>query len=160
MQAFLQRFLRTTHLATQVEYRCLEPLCRYILELSLLDFNILQYRASTIAAATVFLARLLLAHMHKNNGDLLPHVMWTRTMEYYTFHGAEELAPCVHKLHKTLLHASVKTRELSVSKKYKSPKRGSVSQLRYLTELPKHAFARFASFAVPRDYFMHLSAPQ
>lgn len=156
VQAFLQRFLRTTHVATQVEYKCLEPLSRYILELSLLDFHVLQYRASTLAAATVLLARLLLAHMHKSAGDMLPHTLWTRTMEHYTFHSVEELAPCVHKLHKTLMHAASKKIPLCVTKKYKSSRRGSVSQLRFLSVLPSNAFEQYASFPVPVEYFAHM----
>lgn len=43
MQAFLQRFLRAAHVATVVEYKYLEQLTRYILELSLLDITMLAF---------------------------------------------------------------------------------------------------------------------
>jgi Cyclin, C-terminal domain len=161
VQAFLQRFLRASHIATQVEYKCLEALTRYVLELSLLDVNMLAYRASTVAASTLLLCRILLAHMHSAaaaGGPLRPHVAWTRTLEHYTFHTPRELEGCVRKLHRTLLAASSRgLKMMSICHKYKQSKKGAVASLRFMTELPEHAFQRFAAFMVPADYFHHLN---
>jgi cyclin-A len=165
LQAFLQRFLRASHIATQVEYKCLEALTRYILELSLLDFSMLSYRPSTVAAATLLLARILLAHMHHQSGPYLPHVVWTRTLEHYTFHTAEELEACTRKLHKTLLAASCKSDNErrtfhSIYTKYEQTRRGAVARLGFMTSLPAHAFEPMAQFWVPAEYFSHLGLAQ
>jgi cyclin-A len=157
MQAFLQRFLRAAHIATKVEYKCLEALTRYILELSMLDINMLGFRPSTVAAATLLLARILLAHMHSTNAATKQHIVWTRTMEHYAFHTARELEGCARKLHKTLLTASSRENKTTIiCHKYKQAKRGAVASLHFLQELPSTAFDRFASFSVPADYFSHL----
>lgn len=157
MQAFLQRFLRTAHIATSAEYQHLEQLTRYILELSLLDTAMLWFRASTIAASVLLLARILLAHPKRGSERTTPHVVWTRTMEHYTFHTAAELEPCVRKLHRTLISAPTQGRHvMAVSLKYQNARRGSVALLSFLRDLPLHSFDRFASFPVPSSYFNHL----
>lgn len=153
MQAFLQRFILAALHATHVEIKCLEFLSRYILELSLLDYNILAYRPSTIAAATLLLSRILLAHMHNGEGELCEHVVWTRTLEHYAFHSAHELEPCVRKLHKTLLTASMGGgKSTAVTEKYRSPRRGAVACLHFMPVLPTNAFERYVAFKVPVSY--------
>lgn len=157
MQAFLQRFLRAAHIATVVEYKYLEQLTRYILELSLLDVTMLSFRPSTVAAAVLLLARILLAHHDRPRGATSQHVVWTRTMEHYAFHSAAELEPCARKLHKTLLTARSRGAKVTaICHKYMQARRGEVARLEFLADLPPNAFERFASFAVPLEYFKHL----
>ena len=157
MQAFLQRFLRAAHVATVVEYKYLEQLTRYILELSLLDITMLAFRPSTIAAAVLLLARILLAHHDRVRGPAAQHVVWTRTMEYYAFHEASALEPCARKLHKTLLSARTRgSKVTAICAKYLQAKRGEVARLHFIKELPANAFERFASFPVPLEYLKHM----
>lgn len=156
MQAFLQRFLRAAHYATQLEYKCLEALARYILELSLLDFAMLSHRPSTVAAATLLLARVLLAHVHRDDGgETREHVVWTSTLEHYAFHSARELEQCVRKMHKTLLSAT-SGKTTAIAQKYLHPRRGGVAGLAFMPELPDAAFERHAAFRVPASYFSHV----
>lgn len=156
VQAFLQRFLRAAHYATQLEYKCLEALARYVLELSLLDFAMLAHRPSTVAAAALLLARVLLAHVHRDDGGAMrEHVVWTHTLEHYAFHTARDLEPCARKMHKTLLSASG-GKTTAIAQKYLNPRRGGVAALAFMPALPEAAFERFASFRVPASYFSHV----
>jgi cyclin-A len=154
----LQRFVLAALHATQVEIKCLEYLSRYILELSLLDYNMLAYRPSTIAAATLLLARILLAHMHNGKGDVCDHVVWTKTLEHYAFHSAHELEACVRKLHKTLLSAtSCDGKSTAVTQKYRHPRRGAVACLHFMPVLPAKAFEQYVAFQVPVAYLSHVT---
>ena len=163
MQAFLQRYLRAAHVATTVEYHCLEAFSRYILELSLLDFGMLKYRSSMVAAAAILLARTLLAHPHCDGGypstDVRSHVVWTHTMEYYTGHTARDLEGCVMQLHRTLLNVTTASRTKTkpfVCTKYSQTKWGSVATMNVLSELPSKMFERFGTFPVPAHHLAHI----
>lgn len=162
MQAFLQRYLRAAHVATTVEYHCLEAFSRYILELSLLDFSMLRYRSSLVAAAAILLARTILAHQHQDtehpSTEMRSHVVWTRTMEYYTAHTAKDLEDCVRQLHRTLVSvsgASKSKRQPFVCHKYSQAKWGSVATMHVMPTLPSTMFQRFAMFSVPAYYLAH-----
>lgn len=162
VQAFLQRYLRAAHVATTVEYHCLEAFSRYILELSLLDFSMLRYRSSMVAAAAILLARTLLANQHHNtehpSTELRSHVVWTRTMEFYTGHAARDLEDCVRHMHRTLVSvngASKSKRQPFVCHKYSQAKWGAVATMTVMPALPSTMFERFAMFPVPAHYLAH-----
>lgn len=157
LQVFLQRFLRAAQVATVVEYRYLEHLSRYVLELSLLDPALLSYRTSTVAASALFLSRLLLAKAHASAGESRPHVIWTRTMEHYTFHQAGELRACVRQLHAVLLTvSSAATRTTAVRTKYRSPRRMSVADMYFVPAFPDDVFERYHSLPVPAEMLQHV----
>ena len=157
VQVFLQRFLRAAQVATATEYRYLEMLSRYVLELSLLDYAMLAYRPSTIAAAALFLSRVLLAKAHKRPAETRRHVIWTRTMEHYTFHTAAELAPCVRHLHEVLLAASSKaSRTVAVRTKYSHPRRMSVAKMLFVPTFSDDVFQRYHGILVPADVLAHV----
>lgn len=159
MQAFLQRFLRAAHVATAMEYQCLEALARYILELSLLDYSMLRHRCSTVAASAILLARALIVHIPPDEPTKATrkHVLWTRTLEQYAFHTARELEDCVRQLHRTLLTVTNRSKKQPfVCTKYKHPKWGKVATLPLLEKLPASMFERFAWFPVPASYLSHV----
>lgn len=159
VQAFLQRFLRAAHVATVMEYQCLEALSRYILELSLLDYSMLRHRCSTIAASAILLARALIVHIppEEASTNTRKHVLWTRTLEQYAFHTARDLEDCVRQLHRTLLTVTNKSKKQPfVCTKYKHPKWGKVANLPLLEKLPDAIFDRFSWFPVPESYLSHV----
>lgn len=158
----MQRYLRAAHVATTVEYHCLEAFSRYILELSLLDYSMLRYRSSMVAAAATLLARTLLAHQPSSvecpPSEQRLHVVWTRTMEIYTCHTARDLEECVRQLHRTLVSvnsASKTKRQPFVCHKYSQAKWGSVATMHIMPVLPSTMFDRFAAFPVPAKQLAH-----
>ncbi|GLU22157.1 hypothetical protein SLE2022_382530 [Rubroshorea leprosula] len=85
-KTFLRRFLR----AAQASYKSpsfeLEFLANYLAELTLIDYDFLNYPPSTIAASAVFLARWTL--------DQSCHP-WNPTLEHYTAYKASDLKTTV-----------------------------------------------------------------
>lgn len=77
-------FLRRFSKAARSDYRA-HTLCKYILELSLIDIKMLKYKPSMIAASSVLLARIML-----NIDD-----RWTSTLKYYTRYESGDLSECV-----------------------------------------------------------------
>jgi cyclin-A len=154
---FLQRFLRAAQVATAVEYRYLEHLSRYVLELSLLDHTLLRYRTSTVAASALFLSRVLLAKAHAATGETRQHVIWPKTMEHYTFHRPGELRSCVQQLHAILLAVSNNnTRMTAVRSKYCNPRRMSVADMYFVPTLSADIFEPYQSLPVPAEMLDHV----
>lgn len=152
MQVFLQRFLRAAQVATSTEYKYLEHLARYVLELALLDHSLLVYRTSTTAAAALFLSRLVLAKAERSAVRTREHVIWTRTMEVYTFHTAYELRDCVCHLHRLMLAASRSGgRTTAVRNKYLSKRRHQVANFLVLPAISDAVFQPYYPIAVPAD---------
>ena len=156
-QVFLQRFLRAAQVAISSEYRYLEHLSRYVLELSLLDHTLLVYRTSTVAAAALFLSRVLLAKAHKRSVRMRPHYIWTHTMEHYTFHTAKELQPCVRHLHSLLLSAGSKdNRTVAIRNKYRSSRRMAVANIFFAPEIADDVFEPYHGILVPAEQLSHM----
>jgi Cyclin, C-terminal domain len=154
---FLQRFLRAAQVATASEYRYLEHLSRYVLEVSLLDHTLLAYRTSTVAAAALFLSRVLLAKAHKRGAQTRPHIVWTRTMEHYAFHTAAELRLCVRHLHGMLLAAGCKaSRTVAIRNKYRSPRRMAVANMYFVPTFPDDVFEQYHGIPVPAELLSHV----
>ncbi|GLT67717.1 hypothetical protein SLA2020_400050 [Shorea laevis] len=95
-ETFLRRFLR----AAQASYKSasleLEFLANYLAELTLIDYDFLNFLPSTTAASAVFLARWTL--------DQSCHP-WNPTLEHYTAYKASDLKTTVHALQKLQLNA-------------------------------------------------------
>ncbi|XP_015058345.1 cyclin-A1-4 isoform X1 [Solanum pennellii] len=89
-KCFLRRFVRAAQGLNEVLSLQLEHLASYIAELSLLEYNMLCYAPSLIAASAIFLAKYI----------LLPSVKpWNSTLRHYTLYQPSDLRDCVLALH-------------------------------------------------------------
>lgn len=96
---------------------------RYLIELSLIDYKMLEHLPSCIAACAVYIGLLAI--------DQPP---WTKALSDATGYSEAELQPCARKMHR--LHADAKGSSLqAVRKKYLLAKHGAVSDYR-LPPLP------------------------
>jgi cyclin-A len=153
MQVFMQRFLRAAIDATTIEYSYLEQHARYVLELTLLDYECLRFRPSTLAAAAILFSRAVLAGQNWTNGNVqwCPHVLWNRTMQHYTFHSAAALQPCVQHLCKLVSHDQDQSKS-AVFRKYKVEKRKAVSLIPCPEQFDGRIFQPNHAMAVPQDW--------
>ncbi|KAH0896793.1 hypothetical protein HID58_046361 [Brassica napus] len=76
------RFVRAAKGKTEVPLLLFESLASYLSELSLLDYAMLRYAPSLVAASAVFLARYILHPSRKP---------WSSTLEHYTSYRAKHL---------------------------------------------------------------------
>ena len=106
----------------------------YLMELSMIKYEFLRFRPSTIAASSLYLARYTLDT--GGRGD------WNATLSHYTRYRLEQgqscptdMQACVRLLYKT--HKTVKKDSLqAVSIKYKEDRFSAVSNLRAADSLP------------------------
>lgn len=77
-------FLRRFSKAARSDYKA-HTLCKYILELCLLDIKMLKYKPSMIAASSVLLARIMMGIDE----------LWNSTLQHYTKYEQCELYECV-----------------------------------------------------------------
>ncbi|XP_076335108.1 G2/mitotic-specific cyclin-B3-like [Tachypleus tridentatus] len=101
---FLRRYARCAKVTMEVL-----TLARYILETSLMDYDLIDIRDSMVAAAA-----LLLAIQMKNLGE------WTPTLEYHSGYKASDLESLVLRLNKlimTPLHKNLQTVKTKYSHK-------------------------------------------
>ncbi|XP_068637672.1 cyclin-A1-4 isoform X2 [Aristolochia californica] len=90
-KCFLRRFLRAAQGCNEVPTLQLEFLTSYLAELSLLEYEMLCYKPSLIAASAIFLANFI----------LLPSMRpWNATLRHYTLYKSSELRECVKALHR------------------------------------------------------------
>jgi len=102
-----------------------ESLSRYLAELSLVDGEpFLQYSPSTVAGASVCLARHTLGH------DAWPEALATKAEMSFA-----DLEPCLKDLHKAYLNASTHQQQ-AVREKYANAKHHQASTLNPPTSLP------------------------
>nr|XP_043607498.1 cyclin-A1-4 [Erigeron canadensis] len=90
VRCFLRRFVRAAQGANEAPSMQLEYLASYISELSLLEYNMLCYAPSLIAASAIFLARFVLSPSQKP---------WNSTLRHYTQYQPSDLHECVKALH-------------------------------------------------------------
>ncbi|GAV60974.1 Cyclin_N domain-containing protein/Cyclin_C domain-containing protein [Cephalotus follicularis] len=118
-KTFLRRFLR----AAQASYksRCLELeyLANYLAELTLVDYNFLNFPPSTIAASAVFLARWTLDQSSNP---------WNTTLEHYSSYKASDLKSTVSALQDLQLNTAGCPLN-AIRMKYKQQKFKSVAAL-------------------------------
>ena len=127
LKTFLRRFVKAAsgEISLDVTF---EFLCSYLGELALLDYGLLSYLPSKIAAGCVMLALYLLGKPR-----------WTATLEHYTMYTPRDLKAVVHALHQLFLGA--RTSSLPASReKYNSPRLGAVSTLGAPDSLPDWLF--------------------
>ncbi|CAD6238870.1 unnamed protein product [Miscanthus lutarioriparius] len=90
-KCFLRRFARAAQACDEDPALHLEFLANYIAELSLLEYNLLSYPPSLIAASAIFLARFILQPTK---------YPWNSTLAHYTQYKPSELSDCVKVLHR------------------------------------------------------------
>ncbi|KAK6938376.1 Cyclin, C-terminal domain [Dillenia turbinata] len=96
-KCFLRRFVRAAQgVNEEGSLLQLECLANYIAELSLLEYSMLCYAPSLIAASAIFLARYI----------LLPSKSpWNSTLQHYTLYQPTDLYDCVKELHRLCLNS-------------------------------------------------------
>ncbi|XP_074369762.1 cyclin-A1-1-like [Apium graveolens] len=91
VSSFLSRFVYVAKAVTRALPVELECMSNYLAELSLLDYSMLGYAPSQIAASSVFLARYILSPSTRP---------WNSTLQHYTLYRPSELLECVRALHR------------------------------------------------------------
>lgn len=121
---YFHRFLRASQEGdSNLRSEVLELLCLYILELSLLEYELVGARSSLIMAGVIYLARATLGIRSKsvdvNTGRRVGE-FWNPTLEFYTGYEMWELDEVVKILHKLQLEAEEREDGLrSIFNKYK-----------------------------------------
>jgi cyclin B len=110
-------FLRRFSKAAGSDYT-IHSLCKYLIELMLLDISYLKFNASEIAAGSVYLARAM-----TNKSPL-----WTPTLEHYSTYPDERIRMVAFEINE-FLKKSQKSSLKALKKKYASPKFGEVSEI-------------------------------
>ncbi|KAG9448080.1 hypothetical protein H6P81_014208 [Aristolochia fimbriata] len=113
-KCFLRRFLRAAQGCNEVPMLLLEFLASYLSELSLLEYDMLSYLPSVIAASAIFLANFILLPSKRP---------WNATLRHYTLYKPSELRECVKTLHRLFINSHGSTlpaiREKYSQHKYK-----------------------------------------
>ncbi|KAK8708371.1 hypothetical protein V6N13_059413 [Hibiscus sabdariffa] len=87
---FLRQFVCAAEMTNQVQSLQFECLANYIAELSLLEYTMLHYAPSLIAASAAFLARFILSPSKRP---------WDSILGHYTQYRPSDLQDCVKALH-------------------------------------------------------------
>ncbi|KAL4334648.1 hypothetical protein GQ457_07G022820 [Hibiscus cannabinus] len=90
-KCFLRRFVRAAQGINEVPLMQLECMGNYIAELSLLEYSMLCYAPSLVAASAIFLAKFILVPEKKP---------WNSTLQHYTLYKPSDLVKCVKDLHR------------------------------------------------------------
>ena len=126
-KTFLRRFIKAAagELDVNVTF---EFLCSYLAELTLMEYSLLSYLPSHVAASCVLVALHYLGKAH-----------WSDTLLHYTGYAPSDLRHCVQTVHGLFLGA--RTSALPASRdKYANPKFGNVSSLGVPESLPESLF--------------------
>ncbi|KAJ3674328.1 hypothetical protein LUZ60_004944 [Juncus effusus] len=130
IKTFLRRFTRAGQEDGKYSNLSLEFLGCYLTELSLVDYNCIEFLPSIVAASSIFLARFTL--------DPKNHP-WNKKLEISSGYKASELKECVNAIHE--LQLSKRASNLSaIREKYKQHRFKCVSTLLSHQEIPKPYF--------------------
>lgn len=114
-KTFLRRLLQLCNPDEKLHF-----MANYITELALVDYAMLPYPPSKIAASAVYLAQVIL---HRTP--------WDGTLAHYSTYGHQDLHPCVQDL--ALIHCTLSssdnTQLPAIRDKYAHPKYHSVSRM-------------------------------
>ncbi|KAI3842582.1 hypothetical protein MKW92_018621 [Papaver armeniacum] len=116
-KCFLRRFIQVAQGGNEVSSLLLECLANYVAELSLLEYGMLGYAPSLIAASAVFLGKIYTGTSQKTLGMfscnflklmilLLTFVPMNATLGHYTLYQPSELCECVKTLHGLLCNSN------------------------------------------------------
>ncbi|CAN6333908.1 unnamed protein product [Urochloa humidicola] len=128
-KCFLRRFLRAAQ-ACDEDPAYIEVLGSYITELSLLEYSLLCYPPSQIAASAIFLAKFILYPTKQP---------WNPTLACYTRYKQSELCECVKALHR-LFNAGPPNNLPAVREKFSQHKYKFVAKLRCPALIPPGFF--------------------
>ncbi|XP_032801542.1 G2/mitotic-specific cyclin-B2 [Petromyzon marinus] len=97
-------------------------LAKYLMELSLVDYNMVHFHPSQIAAAALYLSQ-----------KLMDDSKWNMDLQYYTTYTEEELMPVVQHLAKNVVKVNEGlTKQMATRNKYASTKMMSISKISQL----------------------------
>ncbi|KAL7117916.1 hypothetical protein ACP275_03G102300 [Erythranthe tilingii] len=134
-KCFLRRFVRVAQGANEAPLLQLECLANYIAELSLLEYSMLCFAPSLIAASSIFLAKFILVPSNRP---------WDSTLRHYTLYQPYDLRDCVVALH-GLCCNSQSSNLPAVREKY--------SQHKY-----KFVAKKYCPQSIPAEYFYNVSS--
>ncbi|GFP83685.1 cyclin-a1-1 [Phtheirospermum japonicum] len=135
VKCFLRRFVRAAQGLNEVYSLSLECLANYVAELSLLEYSMLCFAPSLIAASSIFLAKFI----------LLPSKSpWDSTLHHYTLYQPYDLRDCVIALH-GLCCNNQNSSLPAIREKY--------SQHKY-----KFVAKKYCPPSIPSDYFDNVSS--
>ncbi|XP_042380802.1 cyclin-A1-1-like [Zingiber officinale] len=129
-KCFLRRFVRAAQGSDELPTLQLEFLASYVAELSLLEYSMLRYAPSLVAASAVFLARFILQPTK---------TPWNATLSHYTLYKPSELSDCIKALH-GLLCTSAGNGLPAIREKY--------SQHKY-----KFVAKKYCPASIPSEFF-------
>ncbi|XP_047328203.1 cyclin-A1-4 [Impatiens glandulifera] len=133
IKCFLRRFVRVSLSVDEAASMQFECLANYLAELSLIEYNMLCYAPSLIAASAIFLARYMF------NPSKRP---WNTTLRHYTLYQPIDLHECVKALHR-LCNGSNSSSLPAVREKY--------SQHKY-----KFVAKKYCPPSIPEEYFQNV----
>ncbi|KAH7524539.1 hypothetical protein FEM48_Zijuj06G0130200 [Ziziphus jujuba var. spinosa] len=131
---FSRRFVSVAQVTSEAPPVQMECLASYIIELSLVEYSMLCYAPSLIAASATFLAKYILSPTKKP---------WNSTLRYYTFYKASDLSDCVKALHH-LYRNGISSNLPAVREKY--------SQHKY-----KFVAKKYCPMSIPPEFFEDLN---
>ncbi|CAJ1974262.1 unnamed protein product [Sphenostylis stenocarpa] len=132
VKCFLRRFVRAAQGVDEEDPSLqLECLTNYIAELSLLEYNMLCYAPSLVAASAIFLAKFILRSSTKP---------WNSTLQHYTLYQPSDLCVCVKDLHRLCVN-SPNSSLPAIREKY--------SQHKY-----KHVAKKYCPPSIPPEFFL------
>ncbi|QCD99902.1 cyclin A [Vigna unguiculata] len=131
VKCFLRRFVRAAaHDVKELPSLQLECLTNFIAELSLLEYSMLCYPPSLIAASATFLGRFILFPSKKP---------WNSILQHYTQYRPSDLCACVNDLHR--LCCSTDTSNLhAIREKYSQHKYKYVAKKCVPVSIPQEVF--------------------
>ncbi|KAG8389765.1 hypothetical protein BUALT_Bualt01G0012600 [Buddleja alternifolia] len=129
-KCFLRRFVRAAQGVNEAPLLQLECLVNYIAELSLIEYSMLCFAPSLIAASSIFLAKVILVPSKRP---------WNSTLQHYTLYQPSDLRDCVLALHSLCCNSSGSSLP-AIREKY--------SQHKY-----KFAAKKFCPPSIPPEFF-------
>ncbi|MQM18053.1 hypothetical protein Taro_051037 [Colocasia esculenta] len=129
-----RRFVRAAHHSDEAPLLQLEFLANYLAELSLLEYGLLCYPPSVIAASAIFLAKFILLPTKRP---------WNATLRHYALYQPSELCSCVKALHRLFCNSGSSGLP-AIREKY--------SQHKY-----KFVAKKYCPPCIPSDYFQDLN---
>ncbi|XP_057446774.1 cyclin-A1-4-like [Lotus japonicus] len=132
IKCFLRRFVRAAQGVEEVPSLQLESLTNYIAELSLMEYSMLCYAPSLVAASAIFLAKFI----------LFPSIKpWSSTLQHYTLYQPSDLCVCVKELHRLFCN-SPNSNLPAIKEKY--------SQHKY-----KYVAKKYCPPSIPSEFFQN-----
>ncbi|XWS23694.1 hypothetical protein CRYUN_Cryun28dG0036900 [Craigia yunnanensis] len=131
---FLRQFVNAAQMISQVQSMQFECLANYIAELSLLEYTMLHYAPSLIAASAAFLAKFILSTSKKP---------WDSILGNYTLYQPSDLGDCVKTLHQ-LCRNGGHSNLPAIREKY--------SQHKY-----KFVAKKYCPASIPQEFFQDVS---